>query len=127
MVNIVNLGYDSAAVLICNRETMKAKFVFSCCCEDMEVQFSRYTDLDFVPIEGMQFIFEPDPFELFVDGVMWYHNDGVLVVGFGHLHYADKEEFIEAVRVVIDRNEWQYRADKKDAEIIDMILNECAG
>ena len=103
---------------------MKAKFMFSYCWGDIEVQFSRNTELEFVPSEGMQFMFEPDPFELFVDTVIWYHNEGMLVIGFDYPHHDSKEGFVEAVRVVIDQNKWEYRANKKGAEIIDMILKE---
>ena len=103
---------------------MKAKFTFSDCWDGMEVQFSRDTELEFVPFISMQFNFKPDLFELFVDTVIWHHNEGVLVVGFEYPHHDSKEAFVKAVRKMINQNQWQYQANKKAAEIIDMILKE---
>lgn len=103
---------------------MKAKFMFSDCWGDIEIQFFRDTELEFVPIESMRFNFEPEAFELIVDVVEWNHDEGILIVGFDYPNYNSKEDFVEAVKVIIEQGEWQYQACKKGAEIIGMILKE---
>ena len=100
---------------------MKVKFMFSDCWDDIEVEFVRNTKLEFIPPAGMQFNFEPDSFELFVDTVIWYSNERLLVVIFDYPHHDSKEGFIASVRKIIAQNEWEYRANQKAAEIIDMI------
>ena len=103
---------------------MKAELRFSNCWDDIEIEFIKNTELEFVPFKGMQFMFEPDPFELFVDIVMWPDNKSLLVVGFDYPHHDNKEDFIEAVKAILNQNEWEYRANKKGTEIIDMISKE---
>ncbi|GAF99629.1 unnamed protein product [marine sediment metagenome] len=103
---------------------MKAKLVFSDLWEDMEVQFYRKTELEFVPSEGMQFNLEPDPFELFVNTTIWYHDEGLLIVLFRDVEHISREHFIDSVRATIGLGDWKYRADKKGGEIINMILKE---
>lgn len=101
---------------------MKTRLMFTDFWEEAEVQFYRETELEFVPAVGMQFNFKPDPFELFVDAVRWYHDEGELVISFDCPGHESKQEFIKAVRTVIACNKWKYRANKKAAEIIDVIL-----
>ena len=56
-------------------QQLKAKFTFSDCWDDLEVEFFRNTELEFIPPAGMQFNFQPHPFELFVDIVIWYPDE----------------------------------------------------
>ena len=100
---------------------MKAKFTFSDCWDDLEVEFFRNTELEFIPPADMQFNFEPHPFELFVDTVTWYPDEGLLIVIFDYPHHESKEGFIASVRKIIAQNDWEYRANQKGAEIIDKI------
>ncbi len=102
---------------------MKAELMFSVCWQDMWVEFSRKTELEFVPREGMEFMFEPEPFELFVDIVIWFHDQGLLAVSFTEIEYKSKEEFIKAVMDLIADRVWNFRASKDAARIITPRLN----
>ena len=62
--------------------------------------------------------------KLFVDTVIWHHNKRLLIVSFDYPQHNSEKGFIEDVRAVLDQNKWEYRANKKGAEIIDMILKE---
>ena len=93
---------------------MKAKFTFSDLwqAENLEVQYWRDTELEFVPFIGMQFNFPPAPFELFVDVIMWDHDKNVLIVGFDYPKHDSKENFIESVRSIIADGLWKYQFNK---------------
>ena len=103
---------------------MKAKLVVSDLWEGMEVQFYRKTELEFVPADGMQFNFAPEAFELLVDTTIWYHDEGLIIVIFKDVEHIRKEDFIDSIRAILKSNGWEYLADKKGGEIIDMILKE---
>lgn len=103
---------------------MKANFMFAGEWEGTYVEFNRKSELDFVPPEGMRFMFEPGGFEVFVDLTIWYHDEGVLVVSFQDMLYESKEEFLMAIRPFLNGNEWEYRANKEGNEIIKGILEE---
>ena len=103
---------------------MKAKLIFADLWKDVEIRFSKDTELQFVPAEGMQFMFEPQAFELFVDTVIWHHDEGLLFVMFSERRYNSRDEFIDSARAVIELGEWQYRANKKAAKILG--ITRCA-
>ncbi len=97
---------------------MKAELMFTVYRQDMRVEFSRKTELEFVPREGMQFTFKPEPFELVVEIVMWFHDQGVLAVSFADIECESEQEFTEAVMDLIADSKWTYRADKEAARLI---------
>ena len=103
---------------------MKVKFTFNDLWEEenIEIEYWREAELGFVPFEGMQFNFEPDPFELFVDIIIWEHEEGILIVGFDYPQHVSKETFIEAVRATVVGGRWQWHANKAGRELIDRIL-----
>ncbi|MHC4639652.1 MAG: hypothetical protein ACYTBP_04215 [Planctomycetota bacterium] len=103
---------------------MKAKLVFAEYCDEIQVDFKRETELEFLPYEGMQFIFESSPFELFVNMMIWYYDEGILLISFNDIVHETKEELIESIRPTLARNQWQYSANKKGGEIIKMLLKE---
>jgi len=103
---------------------MKARLTFSNLWKDLEVELTKETTLDFVPLEGMLFYIEPDPTEIFVDFAMWYHDEQLLVVSFRQIEHQSERYFVDMLRSAILSHGWDYRADKKAAKIIDMILRE---
>ena len=102
---------------------MKATFVFFGIWEDMKVQFIKKTKLKFIPAEGMQFHFAPEPFELIVDCVFWYHDVKRLVVAFHDTNHRSKAEFIEEIKTLINTYGWNYHANKNTTQTIQKILN----
>lgn len=101
---------------------MKARLIFNDLWEDMEVQFFMDTELEFVPPSGIQFNFAPEPFELFVDTTMWFHNEGLLIVMFNDCEHTSKEHFIDSIRAVVMQDNWKHQTDKRGGELIDTIL-----
>ena len=99
---------------------MKVVFMFGDCWEGMEVGFRREVELGFLPVVGMRFDFEPRPFELFVEGVMWFHDGGELLVSFDCPQHGSKGEFIEAVKIVIACGEWGCHANEKGRQVFGL-------